>query len=296
MMTYGIDSAGFTIKPLTAIRQEVNTLLQSKFGNQINLSDESVFGQLSSVFAERESVLWELIEDLYNSQYPDGASYAALDNVCSLNNVTRLGASATKITGQIFYSSSGGVTVPEGTILSVANNTDIKFTTDTALTTTSGTDTIQTITFSPTPDTGTYYITLDGDTTTTLSYSATDTQLATALNNLSALSTTTVTGSYTSSFTVTFTGADGSQDQSLMSVSTSLLQSGTAALTVTAVVTETQTGTLPQGTVNCTCTTLGANVVNANTVTVIDTAITNINSTTNPSDATTITMTAIPTA
>lgn len=282
MTTYGITSAGFTIKPLVIIRQEINASLQESFGNQINLNDESVFGQLAAIWSEREAEIWEEMETLYNSYYPDGATYNSLDHICSINNIRRLAASYSK-TAQTFIGTAGTV-ITAGSTFSVANNETVKFALDSDVTIATGTDTIQTIVFTPTPDTGSYQITLDADTTTDLSYSSTDTEIANALNNLSALSTTTVTGSYTTTITINFTGADGQKPQNALTVNTSLLFDGVDA--TTAIITTTQTGVLPQITGLCTCTTIGAVAATANTVTIIDSPVAGLDSTTNTGDAT----------
>lgn len=92
---------------------------------------------------------------------------------------------------------------------------------------------VQSISFSATPDAGNFRLTHEGNETVDIPFGASNTDVETALNNLSSLSAVTVTGSFGSGFIVTFAGADGSKDQPELTATTNTLTSGGNAVTVT---------------------------------------------------------------
>ena len=111
---------------------------------------------------------------------------------------------------------------------------------------------IQTITFAPdsTAYTGTWTLTFDGATTSSMASNITATALKSALFSLSSVTSLTVTGTMTTGFEIEFTGADGNTAQNVVTVSTTALLT-TAATTVTGVVTQTQYGSATEGWSTC---------------------------------------------
>lgn len=99
-LNYGLTEYGFNKKNFPAIKLEIETSLQDAFG-AVNLDDKSNFGQIVGVFTEREALLWEAMESVYNAMYPDTASDFSLDSVCALTGLTRLQSTATKVVCQI---------------------------------------------------------------------------------------------------------------------------------------------------------------------------------------------------
>lgn len=95
-----------------------------------------------------------------------------------------------------------------------------------------GTDEIQTLTFGGTPTGGTFTLTLDGQTTAAITWSATNTTLVAnidaaleALSNIGTSGVTTAVGTMTSgigTITVTFTGANGKLAVNTMTATSSL--------------------------------------------------------------------------
>lgn len=100
LLNYGLTEYGFNKKNFTAIKLEIESSLQDSFG-AINLDDKSNFGQIVGIFTEREALIWEAMEAIYNSMYPDTASDFSLDSVCALTGLTRLQATATKVICQL---------------------------------------------------------------------------------------------------------------------------------------------------------------------------------------------------
>lgn len=126
-MPYGITSTGFSAKRLADIQAEIEDAFRSAFGVGINLDPLSPLGQMVGIVAERESLIWELAEDVYNSQYPDTASGASLDNVASISNITRLAATYSTVEGRV--SGTNGTLVPIGFIASVNGDPSARFVT-----------------------------------------------------------------------------------------------------------------------------------------------------------------------
>ena len=88
----GLTPNGFEKKTLAEIKSELEDAFRAVFGIFINLLPGSVLATIIGIFAERESLIWDLAEDVYNSQYPDSADGVNLDNVVAINGITRLAA------------------------------------------------------------------------------------------------------------------------------------------------------------------------------------------------------------
>jgi len=281
---YGITDQGFVIKTLSVIMEEIDIALKEKFGNQINTLPESVFGQLKDIYAEREKLLWELLQDIYNSQYPNTSSGVSLENVGDFNLIEKLEARASTIVTQILFGTTSTV-IPAGTKISVEGDTSTIFETDSETTLIAGVDEVQTIGFSATPDEGSITFFYNAEETAALTYNDA-TQAVTLqiyLRALSGLSAVTVSGSFASDFVITFTNDDGKQEQPLLVEGTNTLKESSVAVTVT--ITETTPGEY-QGIVGMTCIETGANNANAKTLTVIDNPISGFTRTFNVEDAT----------
>lgn len=275
---YGVTSEGFVIKPLNIIQQEIGEDLKSSRGEQINLQPESVFGSLRDVAAERLHEIWELAQNVYNSQYPQTAEDVSFENVLDFAALELLSARASTIDIQAFFGTAS-TAIPVGTKISVVGDSTIIFETDNEITLIAGTDEIQNISFSVTPTSGTFTLKYNTEETATLNYNASNTDVQTALNNLTSLSGVTVTGSIAADFVITFAGDDGKQPQSTLTVGTNSLSP-----TTTITITKTIAG-IYQGTCSMTCTETGPNNANAKTVTVIENAVSGLTRTFNVNDA-----------
>ena len=96
MTTYGVTSSGFIRPRLIDIKTELENIIRATFGADTNVSAETVWGQLIGILSDRENLLWEGMEDTYNSQYPDTAFGASLDNVGAISGIPRLAAQASR--------------------------------------------------------------------------------------------------------------------------------------------------------------------------------------------------------
>ena len=90
---FGLTADGFNLKRLDDIRSEMQAEAKTLFGDNIDVSANSVLGQLIDIFADRLETQWLLAQGVYFSQYPQSAEGTSLDNVASITNVTRLPAS-----------------------------------------------------------------------------------------------------------------------------------------------------------------------------------------------------------
>lgn len=88
-MTFGLTPKGFYRKRLPDLKAENENALIAEFG-EINLQPQSVFGQLVGVFAKTLADIWENMEDVYYSQYPNTAEGVPLDFLVALNGISRL--------------------------------------------------------------------------------------------------------------------------------------------------------------------------------------------------------------
>lgn len=276
-MAFGITPTGFKRKTLADIKSELETDYRAKFGNQINVSPESVIGQEIAIYAERESEVWQLFEDAYNSQYRGTASGVSLENVGDITTIQRLSAQASRIIGLALFGTLATL-IPAGTQFSVSGDSSKRFSSDVNVTLIAGTDEIQTITFSATPSAGSFKLVHDGNETSLINWDDTNTDVQNALNALSSLSAVTVSGSFAAGFVVTFAGVDGKQEQPLLTTDSNTLTNGGA---VTITVTETTPG-IYQGQVNCTALATGPTEVAEKALSVIDTPVAGLDSVFNP--------------
>lgn len=87
-----LTSTGLVIPTLTEIRDQINQICRSKFGESIDLSDNSLMGQFVGIVAERERLVYELGQAVNASQDPDQATGAALDAICAYTGTVRRAA------------------------------------------------------------------------------------------------------------------------------------------------------------------------------------------------------------
>jgi len=283
-MAFGLTDTGFQIKRLEDIKAEIEDSLRSTFGNQINLLPESVFGQIVGIFSERESLIWEQLESIHASQYPDGATGNNLDLVASITGTIREGATKSRVDSQLLFGTLGTL-VPTGTQFSVDGTPTTQFVTLSDVTLVAGADEVQDIDFSAVPDAGAFTLDFGGQTTASIAFSDNAAAVQAALEALSGIGSgnVSVAGDFTAGFTVTFQGELQKQPVSDLTEASNTLTSGGSPVTIT--ITETTPGVV-QGEVSCEATVTGALVAPARSLTVIDTPVGGLSGTINPDDAT----------
>lgn len=118
-MNYGVTADGFVPKRFTDIRQEIEASILGKWPDA-DLSDESVFGQLVTIFSYAHAEEWEVLQNIYNMQSIYSAEGVSLDDASANMGIYRLPSTASIVEVLLIRSGSSAVLVPEGTVF--ANN------------------------------------------------------------------------------------------------------------------------------------------------------------------------------
>ena len=198
----GLTPDGFVVKRTPELKLDLEELITGFFG-PVNLNDSSVFGQLIGLTVEQQTIFWELLQEVYWSQYPSSAQGVNLDRVVSLNGVTRLTAASTTV--QAVVSGSAGTLLSAGRLASNSQTSDQYRLTD-SVTIAAATSVGARIVVSTLTPSVNYTITLNG-VSYTYNSGADPTQLS-ILTNLAGLMPVGVTA------TVTGSGADAVLDLS----------------------------------------------------------------------------------
>lgn len=276
-MAFGLSATGLEIKRLADIKPEIEEILRQRLGNSINLLPETVFGQIVGIYSEREASVWEVVEDVYHSQYPDDAEGASLDNAVAFNGIRRLEAAKSVQRNQLLFGDVGTI-VPVNTQFSVNGNPDAKFKTRNSATLVTGLNAIQEVAFGSVPDAGSFTLIHRTQETVAIAFNATAIDVQNALNGLPHLSGAVVTGDFTAGFTIEFDGDDGLQAQELVAVGANSLTD--AAVPVAITPSPTQVG-VPQALVDLEAVETGPVDAPVGTLTVIDTPVSGLNRTIN---------------
>lgn len=280
-MAFGITSDGFVIKRLQDIEDEVDSQLRAALGNAINLLPTQALGQIKKVFCNQLALGWEELQAQYDAlSAPENSTGVPLDNIVAYTGIERL--PATKGTGTVTAYGVLGTVIHAGKIISVNGNSDYRFVTTEDATIAAGTNEVQTISFSSTPDAGEFTLIYDGDETAAILFSDAAADVATALNAIGDFSGITVTGTFAADFVVTFATADGSFNWDLLSVGDNTLT--TAAVAVDIDIAETTAGVRPNIDIAVEAEDAGNIPAYANTLTVIETPLAGWDSVNNAAD------------
>lgn len=98
-MAFGLTDDGFVLKRLEDIKSEIEIDLREAFG-EINVSPDSVFGQIIGVMSRHIAEIWEQAESIYFSFYPASAEGYSLDGVAQLNGIIRLASTESEVVCQ----------------------------------------------------------------------------------------------------------------------------------------------------------------------------------------------------
>ena len=116
-MAYGVTDEGFVIKRFDVIFAEIHAALKAatQWGPGVNVAADSPLGQLLKICAEREALVWEIAQAVYDSNYPDSSTKASLDNVCALIGVARLPSTRSTVTETL--TGTAGTVIGVGAII-----------------------------------------------------------------------------------------------------------------------------------------------------------------------------------
>ena len=109
-ITYGLTANGFVAKDLQQCKNELESMFQGLFGQDVDLDPDGPIGQLVGGLAVREANMWELAQSVYSAFDPDSAEGVVQDKTAALTNVTRIEATATQVVEALF--GSNGTVIP----------------------------------------------------------------------------------------------------------------------------------------------------------------------------------------
>lgn len=124
---YGVTPQGFKAKRLIDIKNELENAFIAEFSD-VNLDPQSVVGQLIGIYSKALADIWENLEDVYFSQYPNSASGISLDNVVQLNGITRRPATQTSVIG--VATGVEGTLIPAGSLARIPTTGDVFYSTE----------------------------------------------------------------------------------------------------------------------------------------------------------------------
>lgn len=113
-MSFGLSASGFNPKRLDDVRTDLIEAFRARFGQNVQVHDRSVNGQIIGIFAERYADLWEFLELVYKAAYPDSADGVSLDDLLVLAAVAR--ALATYSTVTLTLGGTNGTLIQTGSI------------------------------------------------------------------------------------------------------------------------------------------------------------------------------------
>jgi uncharacterized phage protein gp47/JayE len=109
----GLTSTGITIKDVAEILADIESEQLANIDPDLSVAPDDVLGQLNGIYAAALAELWELVEEVYQSAYPDTASGQSLSYVSALTGAIR--QEATKAELDVRLVGTASATVPAGT-------------------------------------------------------------------------------------------------------------------------------------------------------------------------------------
>lgn len=98
-MAYGLNPYGFNRPTLSNIISERLQSYRDVFGSNINTNDNSIINKIVSIEADRENQIWQMAQEVFDSQTYQGAEGIYLDDLFSRRGIYRRGV--TKATGSV---------------------------------------------------------------------------------------------------------------------------------------------------------------------------------------------------
>lgn len=114
-----LTSSGFDPKRLADVLADMRADFQAEFGQSILLDSDTPEGKMMSILSDRLNDIWEIMEAVYNSQYPNGASGTSLDRVLEITGVVRNGATQSTVT--LYLAGTPSTSIPIRTLVEVSD-------------------------------------------------------------------------------------------------------------------------------------------------------------------------------
>lgn len=100
-MTWGLTANGLETETQAEVKERIKSLFQGAYGNQVEIDDSSVFGELINILAELIAAAEQEVLETYRSYDRDTAIGVALDRLGKLINIPRKGATRSSSEGTI---------------------------------------------------------------------------------------------------------------------------------------------------------------------------------------------------
>ena len=120
----GITQQGFEIKTREEILTDINTRMQTSFGASFDVSPSSPDGQVIGIVADAVHECWLREEAAYNNFIPSKAFGQGLDDLVSLNGVSRIVDRPTTVL--VSLTGNAGLVIPEGSIVETVEGLQFK--------------------------------------------------------------------------------------------------------------------------------------------------------------------------
>lgn len=109
----GLTNTGITIKDVDELLSDMESQQLATIDANLNVEADSIAGQFNGVYAEALALVYELLEQIYQSAYPDTASGQSLSYVAAFSGAIR--QLATKATLDVHLEGTVSTLVPAGT-------------------------------------------------------------------------------------------------------------------------------------------------------------------------------------
>jgi uncharacterized phage protein gp47/JayE len=129
MADYGITDEGFIIKSREQSVVDNNTKLQTAFGASFDVSPSSPDGQIVGIVADAIHECWLREEAAYNTFVPNKSFGLGLDDLVSINGITRIENQPTTVLCTL--AGTSGLVIPAGSVVETVEG--LQFTTNTTV-------------------------------------------------------------------------------------------------------------------------------------------------------------------
>ena len=115
MPNFGLTGKGLRRKRYIDVLESMESRARELFGENINLSERSPLGLFLRLIAWSIGIVWQVVEDVYNSAFVDTAEGHSLDKVALYIGITR--RPATRATGTVKFTGDDNTVIDEGFLL-----------------------------------------------------------------------------------------------------------------------------------------------------------------------------------
>lgn len=126
----GITETGFETKRLPDIQTSINNSAIARFGEGVNLEDDTILGQMRDILSDELRQLWEGLQATYDSSTPSKAEGINLDDVCARVGIKRLDAKPSEAV--VMFKGTNGTIIPSGSLVAVNTTQELFYSLNTA--------------------------------------------------------------------------------------------------------------------------------------------------------------------